>query len=125
MGVIRWRYASSARLHARFMAAGLLWFAFSVGHAWTGGQALIAVNPGPNAVQAQGMAGYILNAETGMNAVYTRKLNRELMNPPNNGQIDDSPVIQYEGSPPVQPLPNALPPYPPVRVRPTGGSGLH
>ena len=56
-----------------------------------------------DSAQVQGMAGYVLNSETNMNTVYTRKLNRELMNPP-NPSLDDGPLIQYVGPPPQPPV---------------------
>lgn len=56
-----------------------------------------------DSAQVQGMAGYVLNSETNMNTVYTRKLNRELMNPP-QASLDDGPLIQYVGHPPQPPV---------------------
>lgn len=63
---------------------------------------LVAGNISPGAAQAQGMAGYVLNSETNMNTTYTRKLNRELLNPPSTN-LDDGPLIQYVGPPPAPP----------------------
>jgi len=77
---------------------------------------LLAAAGSAATMQAQGMAGYVLNAETGMNTVYTRKLNRELLDP-GNTKVDDSPVIQYQGPPPQAP-PQMLPMRPP-RQNPT------
>ncbi len=52
------------------------------------------------------MAGYVLNAETGMNRVYTQKLNQDLLNPAKNftgNPATEEPVIQYVGPPPQAP----------------------
>jgi hypothetical protein len=127
MKVIGWHGAVSAQRHAVRSGAGILVSVMLVA-AGLGGPAqvlgdasnLLAATPVQSTAQVQGMAGYVLNAETNMNTVYTRKLNRELMNPPNNGRIDDSPVIQYQGPPP-QPLPNG-----PLFQKPTSqGSVSH
>jgi len=56
-----------------------------------------------NSAQVQGMAGAVLNSETSMNTIYTRKLNQELMNRANQ-PLDDGPLIQYVGPPPQPPM---------------------
>jgi hypothetical protein len=56
-----------------------------------------------NSAQVQGMAGAVLNSETSMNTIYTRKLNQELMNRFNE-PLDDGPLIQYVGPPPQPPV---------------------
>ena len=80
---------------------------------------LIAAQPLQDLTELQGMAGYVLYLQTNMNTIYTQKLNRELMAPPST-QLDDGPLIQYQGPPPETPVngplwqsnPNAAPGLP-------------
>ena len=60
-----------------------------------------------NSAQIQGMAGAVLNSETSMNTIYTRKLNQELMNR-SKEPLDDGPLIQYVGPPPQPPVSDPL-----------------
>lgn len=69
--------------------------------------------------QAQGMAGYVLNAETNINRTYSRQLEQQLLPSPPSSNVDqDEPLIQFQGPPPRRwdqphfllnaPKPNAL-----------------
>jgi hypothetical protein len=124
MKVIGWHSARrpSVRSDAAILVSAILVAAGLVGPArdLVDESSQLAATPVQTTAQIQGMAGYVLNAETNMNTVYTRRLNRELMNTPNNGRIDDGPVIQYQGPPP-QPLPNG----PLYQTPPSQGSVRH
>lgn len=85
------------------MGIGLCLTSFLVARHSVAAPMLSAGRSAASSAQVQGMAGYVLNSETNMNTVYTRKLNRELMNPPNSS-LDDGPLIQYVGPPPQPPV---------------------